>query len=237
MQTKQQKFARTDPRNWLDAKEAYQLSHKQWLFGMKYVGDCELVGWRAASQTYGEADGIVEEGGSMTRVVATSIAAQNLKKSNIIAFIQDLMGISAISPNETLHRISKIARANFNDLMDIDPTTGKPVLNLKKAQDAGAMCLVKKLHFDSFGNLKSVELHDAFQALTKMGQHHKLFDRNREETIDPKDLARELLDDLRAKHEDIPDHMLLAKVLQRFSGSGVTESDLIDSPESNEVHG
>jgi len=138
-----------------------------------------------------------------------------------------------MTPNEVLHRISKMARANLSDLIDVDET-GKPTLNLKKAQEQGAMYLVKKLNFDSFGNLKSLEIHDSFAALAKMGQHHKLFDRAREAQIDPKDLARELLDDLRAKHEDIPDHMLVEKVLARFSGSGVTQSDLVEqAPDMN----
>jgi hypothetical protein len=225
-----------DPRNYTDAKEQYGLSHKQWMFCIKYVGEAECVGWKAAAWSYGDANGVKEDGGSMTTIVAKSIASQNLAKPNISACIQDLLGIITISPNEVLHRISRLARANFDDLMDIDEN-GKAVLNLKKAKQAGVMLLVKKLNMDSFGNLKSIELHDSFAALSKMGQHYKLFDRNRETVVEPRDLARELLDELRAKHEDIPDAMLIAKVLERFSGSGVTESDLIDSPAADQLRG
>lgn len=222
-----QQFKKKDPRSYMDAKEQYGLSYKQWLFCIQFVGDAECVGWKAACRSYGKADGIDTEGGSMKLEVAKAIGVQNLQKPNIVACIQDLMGILSMSSNEVLHRISTIARANFTDLIDIGED-GKPALNLSKATKQGAMLLVKKINLDSFGNLKSIELHDSFAALTKMGQYHKLFDRNRETPIDAKDLARELLDDLRAKHEDIPDHMLVTKVLERFSGSGVTQSDLIE---------
>jgi hypothetical protein len=221
------KFKKRNLAIYLEAKDQYQVSHKQWLFCMKYVGEAELMGPKAAALSYGKADGLVSDGGSMDLNMAGSIAYQNLKKPNVLALLQDLMGQVSMTSNEVLHRISTIARANFSDLVDIDDV-GKPVLNLRKASKAGAMLLIKKMNLDSYGNLKSIELHDAFAALTKMGQHHKVFDRNRETAIEPRDLARELLDDLRAKHEDIPDHMLISKVLERFSGSGVTESDLIE---------
>lgn len=227
------KFKKKDPRIYLEARDQYQVTHKQWTFCMKYIGEAECIGWKAACLSYGKADGITTDGGSMDMLTAKSIACQNLQKPNIRALLQDLMGVVAMGPNEVLHRISVMARANFTDMVDIDET-GKPTLNLSKANKSGAMLLIKKMNLDSFGNLKSIELHDSFAALTKMGQHHKVFDRNREATIEPRDLARELLDDLRAKHENIPDHMLIAKVLERFSGSGVTESDLIEqAPDMN----
>lgn len=229
--------SKKDPRSYIDAREQYQLSYKQWLFCMQYVGESECIGWKAASRTYGKADGVVSEGGTMEILTAKSIAAQNLKKPNVLACVQDMMGIMSMSSNEVLHRLSSFARANFSDMVDIDPVSNKPTLNLKKARDHGAMFLIKKMNLDSFGNLKSIELHDAFAALTKIGQHHKLFDRARETPIDARDLARELLDDLRAKHEDIPDATLVEKVLARFSGSGVTHSDLIESPEADELRG
>ena len=227
------KFKKRNPAVYLEAKDQYQVSYKQWLFCIKYVTEAECIGWKAAALSYGKADGIIADGGSMELLTAKSIAAQNLRKSNVRALLQDLMGDVSMTANEVLHRISTIARANFTDLVDIDET-GKPTLNLAKASKSGAMLLIKKMNLDAFGNLKSVELHDSFAALTKMGQHHKVFDRNREATIEPRDLARELLDDLRAKHEDIPDHLLVMKVLERFSGSGVTESDLIEqAPDMN----
>jgi hypothetical protein len=227
------KFATKDPTDYFTARETYALTRKQWLFCMKFVGEAECVGWKAAALTYGNADGVVGDGGSMEKGSAISIATQNMKKPNIVLCIQDLMGKVAMSANEVLLRLSKISRANIDDMLDIDPETGKGSLNLRKARSAGAMFLIKKLNFDAFGNIKTIEMHDAFAALTKMGQHHKLFDRNRENVPDAKDLARELLDDLRAKHEGISDALLVQKVLERFSGSGVTESDLIEAPDQN----
>lgn len=222
-----------DPLNYLVAMEDYEVSRKQWEFAVKYCGECECTAWRAAALTYGKKDGIIEEGGSMKKAVALSIGFQNMQKPHIRLLIQDMMGEMVMKPNEVLHRISTMARANFLDLVDIDPETKQPKINLAKAQKKGAMLLIKKMTLDSFGNLKSIELHDAFAALTKLGQHHKVFDRQRETVIDPKDLARELLDDLRAKHEQLPDSILIEKVLARFSGSGVTESDLIDGESSS----
>lgn len=229
----QETFKKKDPRNFMDAREQYGLSHKQWKFCILYCGEAECSPSRAAAWSYGNADGLVSEGGSMEQMMAGSVGSQNMKKPAIQACIQDLMGISVMTSNEVMHRISKMASANLSELLDIGDD-GKAIVNLKKAQQRGAMYLIKKLNFDSFGNLKSMELHDSFAALTKLGQHHKLFDRTREVTVDSRDLARELLDDLRAKHEDIPDSMLVQKVLERFSGSGVTESDLIEqAPDLN----
>jgi phage terminase small subunit len=226
-----------DPRIYLDAKDLYGLSLKQWKFAISYCGESECNPTRAAAWSYGKADGLVSEGGSMELDMAKSIGFQNMKKANIRSCIQEIMGVTVMQPNEVMHRMTKMAMANLDDMIDIDPTTGTGKLNLAKARKLGSMGLIKKLNFDAFGNLKSLELHDAFAALGKLGQHHKLFDRSREAQVEPRDLARELLDELRAKHENIPDHMLIAKVLERFSGSGVTESDLIDTPQANELHG
>lgn len=217
-----------DPRIYENAKEVYKLSMKQWRFCMVYCQEAEFKAHLAAALTYGKADGLEENGGSMPTALAHNIGYQNIRKPNISACIQDILGIACMTPNEVMNRLSKMASANMSDLMDVDPVTNKATLNLNKAIARGATYIIKKLHFDSFGNLKSLELHDAFAALGKIGQHHKLFDRNRETPMEPRELARELLDDLRARHEEIPDHMLVQKVLDRFSGSGVTESDLIE---------
>ena len=221
-----------DPRNWLEAREHYGLTYRQWRFCTAYAGEAECRMHKAAALSYGKADGLLTEGGSMDYYVARSIATQNLKIPKIQQCIQDLMGTVVMKPNEVMHRLSKLASANMAELLQVNED-GTAKLDMAKAVARGAMYVVKKMNFDSFGNLKSIEVHDAFAALTKLGQHYKLFDRTREQQIDPKDLARELLDDLRAKHEDIPDHMLIAKVLDRFSGSGVTESDLVEVDNTN----
>lgn len=223
-----------DPRIYMEAKEQYALTYKQWRFGMVYCSEAECIAHKAAALTYGKADGLDTEGGSMPYKVANAIGYQNMQKPNIQLFIQDLLGVSVMKPNEVMARISKMASANISELLDVDPSTGQATLNLKKAMSRGAMYLVKKLNFDTYGNLKSIEIHDSFAALGKMGQHYKLFDRHREAQPDARELARELLDDLRAKHEELPDHILIEKVLNRFSGSGVTESDLVEqAPDMN----
>src|SRR5678815_5092818 len=100
------KFEKKDPRDYMVAKEQYGLSHKQFMFGILYVGECECVGWKAASRSYGKADGITTEGGSMDQNTAKSIAIQNLKKPNMVAFIQDLMGLSLIHISEPTRLLS-----------------------------------------------------------------------------------------------------------------------------------
>ncbi len=223
-----------DPWNYHEAKETYALTFKQWKFCKVYCTDAECVGYRAAALSYGKADGLESDGGSMSYKIATAIGYENMQKPNIQLCIQDMLGVSVMKPNEVMHRISKMASANIAELLDVDKDTGQATLNLKKAMARGAMFLVKKLNFDSFGNIKSIEVHDSFAALTKLGQHHKLFDRTREAQPDARELARELLDDLRSRHEDLPDHVLIEKVLGRFSGSGVTVSDLVDeAPDLN----
>lgn len=224
---------KVNPLVYSEARDYYALTYKQWRFCIVYAGEAECQHARAAALTYGKGDGLQSEGGSMDYKTANAVGYQNLQKPNIQLCINDILGETVMKPNEVMHRLSKMASANISELIDID-AAGNATLNLKKAQSRGAMYLVKKLNFDMHGNLKSIEIHDSFAALAKLGQHHKLFDRNREAQMDPRDLARELLDDLRAKHEELPDHVLIEKVLARFSGSGVTASDLVDeAPDLN----
>ena len=198
---------------------------------MVYCGEAEFSASRAAAMTYGKCDGIEEEGGSMAYNTAKSIGAQNMAKVNIQECISDILQVTTMPKEEVLNRISKMASANVDDMLDIDPTTGKATLNLYKAKQRGALFLLKKINYDTFGNIKSVEMHDSFAALVKLGQHHRLFDRQQERPLDAREEAKALLEELRDKHgHQFDDHILVEKVVAQYSNKGITANDLVEEP-------
>lgn len=230
-----------DPREWCFAKRYYNLTIKQWKFAMLYVGECNFDSTQAILRSYGNEKPFAcdeftvpeEQRNTMTYVAAKSMGSQNLAKVNIQECISDLLQVTSMPKDEVLNRISKMARGDVGDVIQID-ASGKPTIDLKKAKEKGALYLIKKLNFDSMGNLKSIEMHDSFAALVKLGQHHKLFDRQAEQPVDPRVLARELLEELRFKYEDrLPETVIMQKVIERFGSQGVTEHDLIEAPDNN----
>lgn len=224
-----------DPREWCFAQKYYGLTIKQWKFAMYYVGEAGFDAHLAILMSYGNCKPHpsddekipVEERNTINYLTSKQMATQNLAKVPIQECISDILQVTVMPKEEVLNRITRMARADIGDLIDID-ANGRPSLNLSKAKQKGALCLVKRITYDNAGQVKSVEMHDAFSALVTMGKHHKLFDRRAEQPDDPRELARELYAELRVNYgETHSDEVLKQKVLQRFSTQGVTESDLM----------
>jgi len=74
---------------------------------------------------------------------------------------------------QVLAGISDQAALNIEDFFRIGKS-GKPILDLRKAQEAGKLHLIKGFRYDRQGRL-IVEFHDAQRAFELMGKYHKLF--------------------------------------------------------------
>lgn len=74
----------------------------------------------------------------------------------------------APSPHEVLARITAQARATIADVFDIDDR-GYPVLNLKKAEEAGKLGLIRSLKWDN-ENRPVVEMCDSQAALLHLAK-------------------------------------------------------------------
>jgi len=91
--------------------------------------------------------------------------------------MQALIGVRvaavAMVANEVLERLADHARADFSDFLTIGET-GTAIIDLKKAEAAGKLHLIRKVGTNRYGNLE-VELYDSQAALVQLGRHHKLF--------------------------------------------------------------
>lgn len=113
---------------------------------------------------------------------AGQIGYENLKKPEIQEAIAVRMADLAMSANEVLARMTAIARASIADALTLPPIEapeGKNVgpaawdVDLVKAQQTGAIHLVKKIKSGKYGT--EIEMYDAHAALVKLGEHFQLW--------------------------------------------------------------
>lgn len=88
------------------------------------------------------------------------------------------MELYAMGSGEVLARMTRIARGSIADVLALpDANTAGPgyswAIDLVKAQETGAIDLVRKIKEGEHG--PEVELYSAFDALVKLGEHHKLW--------------------------------------------------------------
>lgn len=104
----------------------------------------------------------------------------------VAAAITERVSELAMSAEEVMGRLAQIACGDMGDVFDIDRRTGQPKkLNLKRAQEEGALGLIQELSFTEHG--PKVKLYSRIDALKLIGQHHKLFTERHEHDI-PADL-------------------------------------------------
>ena len=108
---------------------------------------------------------------------AAVIAHENLTKPYIRSLIDERMKQVAMSAGEVLARLSDMARASLDDVINPDDE-----FDLTLARASGKMHLVKKIkrtqHTNDDGfttRTTEIELHDAQAALVQLGKYHKLF--------------------------------------------------------------
>lgn len=217
--------------NFIHYRNKYNLTWKQYRFLMEYVGDADFIGWKAIMASYGRPlpDWCNEV---MNHQTANAMAVQNLQKPNIQNALSDLLSAMIMKPGEVLTRLTKIAKASEADFFDVDEQSGKLTFNYRKAKAHGVTGLIKKINFNTYGDIRSIELHDAQSALVTLGKHHKLFDRAAEQPVDPKDVARELFAELQVEYEDLDKEILARRVVHKFKNQGVRLEDLMPSLDS-----
>lgn len=86
--------------------------------------------------------------------------------------IKQRLAEAAMEADEVLARLSKQARADIADFIVIDEETGKPVLDLRKAE--GKTDLIKSVRETKDGTI--IELHNSQSALVQMGKAHGAFE-------------------------------------------------------------
>lgn len=136
------------------------LTNKQRLFVEYYLGECNFNAAAAARKA-----------GYSART-AKEIGRQLLTKLDLQEAIRARLAEAAMGAEEVLARLADQARGTMADFMRLRKD-GKAVLDLKRAEAAGKLHLVKELTTGKDGT--KVRLYDAQAALVKIGTHHGLF--------------------------------------------------------------
>jgi phage terminase small subunit len=108
-------------------------------------------------------------------------ASRMLRNNKIRSAIDKRFKQTKMGPDEVLGRLSYIATGSMEDFVDPDSCT----LDLKKAQKAKALGLIKKLKIKTIINSKDdteieeieFELHDPMRAMEMLGKHWRVFER------------------------------------------------------------
>lgn len=95
-----------------------------------------------------------------------------LKNVEIQEAIKQRLAETAMEADEVLARLSDQARADIADFITIDEGTGKPTLDLRKAE--GKTHLVKNVRETKEGTF--IELYNSQSALVHMGKAHGVFE-------------------------------------------------------------
>jgi len=109
-----------------------------------------------------------------SKKTARQIGSQNLSKVNISKAIEKRMSELAMTADEVLFRLGKMARSSVDDIVTID----KDGLSIDwgKAKENGAIHLIKSIVPTAHGT--KVELHDQRAALVDIGKHLGMFVNN-----------------------------------------------------------
>lgn len=124
-----------------------------------------------------KADAARQAGYKGNAQVLHAVGWENLQKPAIKAYVDQLMAVTTIKPDEILRRLSAQATSDIYDF--IDPATG--AIDLKKAKEAGLTHLIKEIEqtivtTDDVEKIYTkVKLYDAQAALVHLGKAHALF--------------------------------------------------------------
>lgn len=142
---------------------AYEdLTGKQRLFVDAYIGECNCNATESAIKA-----------GYPARA-AYAMGAENLRKPQIRAVIDERMRELTMPPEEILSRLTDHARGNLIDI--VDKETGRLPSTLKGLTRQQA-ALIKKhsVKETKFGENVSVEIHDPQAALLALAKRYELF--------------------------------------------------------------
>lgn len=139
--------------------EGAQLTDKQRLFAQHYVA-CLNATEAASRAGYGG-----------DRVTLAAVGYENLRKPQIRAEIDRLLGEQTITPAEILGRLTAIARGDIGDFLT--PSGSGVRIDLKRAKELGLTPLIKSYSRTPQG--VRIELYPAPEALAKLGDYYKLW--------------------------------------------------------------
>lgn len=129
------------------------------------------------------------------------IASENLSKPDIRAEIDRRIKEMTMSADEVLIRLSKQARADMADFLEIYPGGRLGTIDLEKAHAAHKLDLIKDFKVTEKGGIE-IKLHDAQAALVHIGKHYGLF-KDVSKTEDWHDEVLDMLREGRATPDDI----------------------------------
>lgn len=107
-------------------------------------------------------------------VTLASIGYENFRKPQIQEYIKHKLDELAMPAEEVVSILSEIARGSIEDFVTFQDGMRIPVLDLRKAQLAGKMHLIKKLEYTKEGGIK-FELYPKDSAARDIGKMHGLF--------------------------------------------------------------
>lgn len=107
-----------------------------------------------------------------SKKTARSMGCENLTKPNIREEIEKRMSELAMTANEVLFRLGKMARSSVDDIVKMDEK-GHISLDFAKAKENGSIHLIKSIVPTAHGT--KVELHDQRGALVDIGKHLGMF--------------------------------------------------------------
>jgi len=124
---------------------------------------------------------------------ANSVGAQLLANISIQAAIKARLSEKAMTADEVLVRLAEHARGSMAEFVRVNEDTGAVWLDMRTAQAAGKLHLIKSYQeaSDKFG--AKLELYDAQAALALLGKHHRLFTDRTEHDLAP-DLKADVKD-------------------------------------------
>lgn len=107
-----------------------------------------------------------------SKKTAYSIGSENLTKPEIAEQIQARLDAMVMSADETLVSLSKIARGDMSDFLNLDGGDDERLLDFQKAKNRGSISLIKKFKIGKHGI--EFELYDKQSALNTLAKHHGL---------------------------------------------------------------
>lgn len=135
-----------------------QLTAKQRMFALEYIM-CKNGTEAARRAGYAGDDATL-----------AAVAYENLRKPQIVAFIEERFAEHAMRANEVIERLSEQARADMGDFINVKHNYVS--IDLEKAQQQNKLHLIKKVKQGKYGI--ELELYDAQAAQRTLAQHHGL---------------------------------------------------------------
>lgn len=131
------------------------------------------------------------------------VGSQNIRKSNVRAYIDELLAAKKLSLPEVLARISDHATGSMADFLETGDLEGFNTINLRKAREAGKLHLLKSVKISRTlqGGSIAIELYSASSAHDKLMKHYGQYQERVDLTSGGEPFDIEAWDKTRAKRK------------------------------------